>query len=308
MSNPNPDSGNPVVADPAVTTDPAAKPAGDPAASTILNDKGGDPVVTAPADWPADWRDKLAGDDKEALKQLGTFKSPAELNKAYRALQQKLSSGEFKKPAELPENATPEQLAAYRKDIGVPDTVDGYSLDFGDGLVVGEEDKPVVMEILKDVHAAHVPEKFVKPIMQAYFRKLEAERAAQVDFDNDTWSKTEETLRAEFGGEFKVNQTAINNYLKTLPEEFQSNLAGARLADGRKLLGSVDGINMILSLARDANPAITVVPGSTNPMKSIDDELSSLKVGTDEYWADPKKVARATELITAREKMKPKQA
>ena len=318
MTNPNPDAGNgnPDGGKAAVDAGKAGGEGGKTgndagkADATIMGGDdagGGDGAAAKPVgDWPSDWRNKLAGDDADTLKQLGNFKSPADLHRSYRALQQKLSSGEYKKPVELPENATAEQLTAYRKEMGVPETAEGYSLDFGDGLVVGEEDKPIVMDILKDVHAAHVPDKYAKPILSAYFKRLEAERAAQIDADQQTWQETEDALRGEYGNEYRVHKNALSNYLKTLPEEFQENLIGARLADGRKLLGTVDGIKLVMSLAKEANPVMTVVKGGGDPAQSIEDELKSLGVGTDAYWADPAKQKRAGELYVARDRLKAK--
>src|SRR5688572_23894721 len=97
----------------------------------------------APADWPADWRQKLAGEDKKTLERLGRMASPADLLKSYRALEQKISAGELKKG--LPENATPEQVAEWRREQGLPEKPEGYleNLSLPDGVVLGEADKPM---------------------------------------------------------------------------------------------------------------------------------------------------------------------
>lgn len=300
-ANPNPNQG----ADPNAGADALAAKAKGADEATIL--AGGDDGKTAvtPADWPSDWRNKMAGEDKDVLKQLETFKSPLDQFKAYRALQQKLSSGEYKKPSDLPKDATPEQLTAYRKENGIPEKPEDYNLnDLGEGLVIGEEDRPVINEILKEVHAANVPDKYVKPIVAAYWKKLESERVAAADFDRTNWTKTEDALRAEMGNEYTANKNALANYLKTLPEEFSTALTGARLADGRKLLGTVEGVKLIMALANEANPAITVVPGSSNPAKTIAEEKKALNIGSDEYWKSPEKQARAKQLIDAEEKLK----
>jgi len=91
----------PVPAAAETTADAGTLIGGDASAETI--------EASAPADWPADWRQKLAGEDKKTLERLGRMASPADLFKSYRALEQKVSAGELKKG--LPENATPEQVA-----------------------------------------------------------------------------------------------------------------------------------------------------------------------------------------------------
>jgi hypothetical protein len=314
MTNPNLEGGG---GDAAAATDKTAAAAtaataatGTDKATTVMDATSTADATgkTVPQDWSDDWRDKMTGGDKELAKQLETFKSPADLYKSYRAIQQKMTSGELKKAAELPKDATPEQVAAYRKEIGVPEKPEAYSLELDDGLIIGEEDKGIVSEILKDAHAANVPDKYVKPLLNSYFKKLEGERAAQKEFDAETWAKTEDAARAEWGGDFRKYQSAISNYMKTLPEEFQANLAGARLADGRKFLGTPEGLKFVLALAQEQNPVITTVGSSDNPAKTIADEKKALGIGTDEYWRDPAKQKRAAELIEAEEKLNKRRA
>ncbi len=312
--NPNPGS-DPGKVDPAVAAAASAdagKAAGadDPAkAATIVDDKGGaaDPAKVQ-ADWPTDWRDKLAGADKDLLKQLGTLGSPQDLFKSYREMQKKLSSGEYKKAVGLPKDATPEQLAEYRKENGIPETPDKYDTNLEGGLVIGEQDKPIVDAFLKEMHAANAPAGVVKSALTAYYKVAEEQRAAMADADTNTYTTAAETLQKEWGPEFKRNQNVIKAFVESLPEDFRDNLVGARLADGSKLLGNAAGIKFFYQLAKEANPAITVVPGSDNPGKSIADEIAALKVGSDEYWKSPEKQARYRQLLQAQEGLEKKRA
>src|SRR3546814_8159770 len=76
------------------------------------------------------------------------------MRKSQRALEQKLSSGEFKKA--IGPDATPEQIAEWRKEQGIPEKPEDYDLKFDNGLVIGEADKPLVAEFLKASHATNV--------------------------------------------------------------------------------------------------------------------------------------------------------
>lgn len=261
-----------------------------------------------PADWPDDWRQKMAAGDAKLLKQLETFTSPADVYKAHRALQQKLSSGEYKKASALPEDATEEQVAEWRKENGIPAKWEEYDTTLPDGLVIGEYDKPIVDEVLKSMHAVHAPPAVVKAALSTYFSLQENHRAEMAEHDENTLSATIEALRGEWGAEYKRNQNAIEAYLDTLPEDFRENIAGARLMDGTKLLGNAAGVRFLAQLAREANPAITAFPGSSNPSKSIEDELKSLNVGSEEYWKSPEKQQRARELYALQDKLKQKSA
>ena len=92
----------------------------------IIADKvDADADTTKPAD---DWRTRLAGGDEKELKRLSRFASEADVYKAYRELEKKKSSGELKQA--LSKDATPEQIAEWRKENGIPETPDKYDLTF----------------------------------------------------------------------------------------------------------------------------------------------------------------------------------
>jgi hypothetical protein len=77
-------------------------------------DKGAEP----------DWRARWPATTRRLPKRLARFPGPADLSKSFRSLEQKLSSGEFKKP--LAENATPEEKATWRKENGLPEKAEEY--------------------------------------------------------------------------------------------------------------------------------------------------------------------------------------
>lgn len=276
---------------------------------TIMNGgdgQGGEQQQQAPANWPENWRDLSAGGDEKLRKRLDRFASPGDIVKSWLAAEQKITSGEYKKPAALPENASPEQIAEYRKELGVPDKPDGYDTTLPDGLVIGDADKPLVAEFLKEMHGVNAPPAMVKSALSAYYKIQENQIAAQEAHDDEVWKRTEDALRAEFGSEYRRNQNIINNYMSSLPEALRDNLIGARLGDGSKLLGNEQGVRFLLGLALEANPVATVIPNTSNPAKSIEDEIASLKVGSDEYWKSPDKQARYRQLVDAQEKLKKK--
>ena len=97
--------------------------------SRSLAQGGGEerPDPTPTAKWPDDWREQLAAGDEGLLKQLKRYASPANYAKAGFEAQQRLRAGQAKEP--LPENPTPEQITAWRKDNGIPEAPDGYKIE-----------------------------------------------------------------------------------------------------------------------------------------------------------------------------------
>jgi hypothetical protein len=102
-----------------------------------------------------DWRKSVSGGDEKAVKTFERFATLGDLGKAYREAQAKISSGELAKP--LPKDATPEQIKAYREGNGIPEKPEGYFEKLPNGLVIGEDDKPLFEGFAKSMHELNAP-------------------------------------------------------------------------------------------------------------------------------------------------------
>jgi hypothetical protein len=88
-----------------------------PAEGTPANEVApGAETATPQFDWPDDWRDRFAGEDKTFRRQLERYASPTDLARKARSLERKLSSGEYRR--DLPANASDEDKAAWRAERG----------------------------------------------------------------------------------------------------------------------------------------------------------------------------------------------
>jgi hypothetical protein len=188
------------------------------------DDKGTDKGADAP-----DWRARLAGDDKDFAKQLGRYSDLEPHSARPSRAETKLSSGEFKKA--LPEGATPEELATWRKENGLPDKAEGYveKLELPKGLVLGEADKPIVAEFAAAALEGNVDPKQFNGMVGKYYEIQDKQRAAQEDADAAFKTESEEALRTEWqGADFRRNLTAVNNLISTWPGDLATNVLAAR--------------------------------------------------------------------------------
>lgn len=282
---------------------PAAPAAADP---TLLDDTGaGEGKEQAPAAaFPDDWREKLAAGNKDALKLLSFVSSPAALTKKLMEQEKTIKSGAHKKP--LPDDATPEQIAEYRKAAGIPETSEGYH-DQLDGLVIGEQDKPVIEGFLKEMHGAHASPKHVKAALDFYYKRQEAQVAETAEQDNAYLGEQRQIMAEAMGGDFRANMNDLKAFLgqrEGMLEEFMQ----ARGANGRPLMSNAGVVGWLVEQMRELNPLQTVVPGSGDgAAKSLNDEIAAIeKVQRDDnpaYWRDEKMQTRYRELLTAREKL-----
>ena len=292
---------------PAATPPAAAAPAAaDPAPAATPAAPAAPAAADVPADWPSDWRTKLSPDGKHA-KTLDRFASPNAVLDSYLALRNRLDSGELKAVTPFPSAGTPEEQVAWRKSNNIPERAEDYALKFSDGLVFGDADKPFVEEFLKVAHASNASPDQVNGMMRWYFDTQERNLIAQEERDSEYLKKSEDTLRAEWGGEYRTNVNIIKGLVDTIPEAARDLFMNARLGDGSALLNHPDMARWLAHTARTINPVATVVPNAgANVSGAIDDEIASIEkvMRTDRkaYNGDQKMQERLRNLYSARER------
>lgn len=301
---------------PAPTPTPVPVPTPAPAVSTTAT--GADPKTKelAPVASGDDaWRAKMSGDDKKESARLERFGSPADVWKAYRNLESKVSSGELKSVTALPANATPEQVSEYRKANGIPDAPDKYDTTMPNGLVIGENDKPYVDNYLKYAHDKNMTTEQVKSNLEFYFKLQQDEMAQRKEQDGTYQIESVEKMKDEWGQEYKPNLNRIRGLLNMFSETEVDRLLTARTSDGRITGDDPAVLSMLNRLAREVDPAASVVPNSSNAPQAIADELQTLarQMGdsNSDYWSKdkgPALQARYRELLEAENKMKKRTA
>lgn len=279
----------------------AAGSSGNGAASkTILAEGGTDRQAAPAADWPADWRQKLAGEDKSFLATLERYGSPTDLANKIREQDKLIAQGKHK--SGLAKDATPEQLAAYRKENGIPETADKYDLKLADGLVIGEADKPIVDNLLKNMHAMNLNNDQVKSLMGAYYQQ---EKEFLQERDNqiaDKKTQQDDQLHKDWGQEYRQNLNIVGTLNKTWSQETRNALAGAVDSEGFPLLNNPAFLKDLAVMARTINPIDTVVGShSGNQMSSVVDELKKIsdfrKKDRNAYFKDEGMQKRERELL-----------
>jgi len=270
---------------------PAPAPAPDPAPTPA-------PVADpTPAPTEQSWRERIAGGDEAILKMTGRYNSEHDFAKAYKELQTKVSSGEYKKAIPFPEGGTEEQVAAWRKENGIPLSPKEYDLSNMDGLTNSDDDKPYVDAFLEGVHAKNLSPEAARAAVGVYFEMQQKSMASAVEADRAWASEQEEVLRSKWGPEYLPNYNMAQNFAIT---RFGKETGEALMKAG------ADSIEAIAAIAREINPAATIVPNSSDPGKSIGDELAKLNgiIGTPEWYANPQYAQRYTQLIDAQNSFK----
>lgn len=307
--------------DPAVAAEPAAlspEPDPNPEAAkpaTIVEDPGEGKPVAAPATWPDDWREKLAGEDRKALKTLERMADPSAVWKRAQELQAKLSSGEYMRVP--PKDATEEDLAAYRKEIGLPEKPEDYEIALPQGAVMGEADKPIFDSFKGIAHKANMTPDQLNAAADWYFQMQRDQADAQDQFDDDFRKTAEDELRGEWGNDYRRNVNSITGLFAGAPDGVKDRLLASRIpvydkdgnVTGMAPLGNDPNVvKWLVSLASEINPAATLVPGSpSSSAQSIDEEIKAIEKrmvdDREGYFKDDKAQERYRELLAAQEKL-----
>lgn len=226
--------------------------------------------------WPEDWRKRFAGDDEKLLKKAERFTDPVQVFKSLTEAEKRISQG-FK-PVELTDKSTPEEVAEYRKQNGIPEEWTGYQTDLGNGVVFGDADKPVIDHFLEFAHSAHFPQKYVTQAL-TWYNELQQDQVAMIEeADLDHKTNAAVHLKEEWGPDYKANLNAIKGTFESFEEGLYAKLFSARSSAGMLLGNDPAVVKAFAALARQVNPAAMIMPGSVDDSaKSIDSELSDIQ-------------------------------
>lgn len=184
-----------------------------PGTALDLPEEGKDKQIVAPADWPDDWKVKLAGEDKDALKRLDRFKSPGDLWKSYAEADKKIRSGKASADEPMPDPAKDADGAkAWRKERGIPDDPTGYELPKTVQERLTDEDKPVLASFTEFAHKKGLPPIAVASAAEWYVDMQEQTFAQREAADKQQVDDTQDALRAELGKEFRPFTTVAKRF------------------------------------------------------------------------------------------------
>jgi hypothetical protein len=252
----------------------------------------------------ANWRDAFAGEDDKFKSQLERYSTPEDLGKAFREQRATISSGNLSPKPD--ENATPEDLAAFRAANNIPAESSGYLENLPEGLVLGEDDKEIFENFAGAMHEMNVEPAVMHKVIDWYNGFAEDQQDAMAEMDNSHHQETEDALRTEWGNDYRANINLIGSLIETtFGEENASAILNARDADGRAIMNIPGVLEGLASIQRKLNPVTQLAPrtGGT-PQQTLDDEIADIEKlmrdDRDRYNKDEKTQARYRELLQIR--------
>jgi len=220
---------------------------------------GGDEAVEA-VDAPAaetNWRTEMSGGDEALGKRLERFANPAAAGKALAEAQNKVREGNLAKP--LAADATPEDVAAYREAHGIPKDAREYIDNLPDGLVIGEDDMPMVENLAEFMHDRNAKPEDVHALLGWYNETQEQIALETQNEDLQSTQNADDHFREEWGQDYRANVNILNTFIESELGDAAQDLLGGRDAHGHALFNNPAVVSMMLKVARESSPMSAIV-------------------------------------------------
>jgi hypothetical protein len=242
---------------------------------TIYDDLGVDePGKPGSTSWPSTWREDMVKgiENPKAADALKRYQSPTDLAKALLSAQEKIRSGEYKRVA-MPDANDAEAMKAWRSEMGVPEAPDDYDLGTLPGVdmsKLSDADKENLAAVKSTFHGANLTKEQAATVSKTMVELSEKVAAAEAANDAKAVMATEDTLRAEWGSEYRNNlQMNIGFLEQNFGSEMTDAILAARAPDGRKL-GAIPEVSKAINALARMTGSDVMFDSDTGGGKSIE--------------------------------------
>jgi DNA repair exonuclease SbcCD nuclease subunit len=221
-----------------------------------------------------DWTADLPDDLKETGKR---FTSKADAVRAINDFRKRES--QVRVPGK---NASPEEIAAYHKAIGIPEKPEEYEFpDMPEGLELSEQVKESRAEWGKRFQKLGIPKEAAKELSKLANEDALQELVAQKKADEDFVASQEAALRSEWKGEeYDRNKTLANRAFTELANRTGlklEDLTQIETKDGRFLMDRAEIVRMFAAIGREMSEG-SVGPSLTDSEKdTVDDQIRGVR-------------------------------
>lgn len=270
--------------DTAAAPEAAAPDSGAPKADAVPEQKP-DAKAEQPEEKPepTDWRAGI--EDKELRDLAGRYTTPADLAKAVKDMRSELSQ-RIKIPGK---KASEEEVAAYRKAIGVPEDASKYEFTLPEGKEATEADKAFQGKMAEVFHQANVSADQAKVLNEAWNEMTAAAEAEQVRQMQAYQEESRKALDKEWGSDKDANYNLAVRAFKNFGGS--EDLLNMQMEGGGRLGDNADFLRMFATVGRRMGEGQFIGAVGSEEKSTIQDQIDTIMrdnpPGTAKY-NDPK--------------------
>jgi hypothetical protein len=174
-------------------------------------------------------------------------------------------------------DAKPEEVAAYRKKLGVPDKAEDYLFEDDKDYVPTEVDKAMRGRMAKVFHERNVPAETAKAL-SAEFKAMTADTAAAIKQADENYAKeSDAALRSKWGADYEANKTFAGRAAKELFGEAYETVKGMTDKGDRFIFDNPVMMEAFAKLGREMGESRLGSVLSDTDKASIDDRITELR-------------------------------
>ena len=212
---------------------------------------------------------------------LDRFDSPAALAKAYRELTTKLSSGELRAVKGPGDNATPEQVAAWRTAHGLPENAEAYvsGLKLADGMLAGEANRPLLASFAEAALAGNWTGEQYSQAVRRYFAMQDQVLAARQRADGEFKQASARDFMREWGHDYDINRSTVAQFCdRHFARDLKLDLLNARLPNGAMLANHPGFNKAILEIASIVDPRGSLLPNTSGAgLSNVESRIAEIE-------------------------------
>lgn len=232
-------------------------------------------------------------------KELARYKSQEDYMLSGMAAKEKIRSGEYKL-TKLPEDATEEEMAAWRKENDIPDDAKNYDIPKIAGHKWTEEDTPFIDTFKGVAHKSNLRQDQLDNLTQWYADTIAEQQDQYLETlanqDRQDAETLEDELRAELGPqEYKPTSRLVQRFLKDKENGiggFEEMMRNARYPDEnggyRRLINHPGMARWLIDISRDTYGDAALINGDArNAMSNRKAEIQKImKEDINKYYRD----------------------
>ncbi|MEO3429730.1 hypothetical protein AAFN88_12770 [Pelagibius sp. CAU 1746] len=234
----------------------------------------------------ADWRGAIT---EPGLRRVAEkFTSPAEVVKSYAALQSRLGRSVVKPGPD----AGPEELAAYRRQLGVPESSEGYQVslpeDLPEQLHADPAGEALQRDFLQTMHEAGASNEVVQRALDWYYGNVTQSLTHQAQSAAERRAEAEASLRREWGGDHERNLTFAQRAVQSFGDDGFVDFLESQEVEGVKLGDHPAFVRAFAAIGRSMGEDVPLSGEGTSGGSSLQARIDALHALQD---SDPQKYA-----------------